>query len=185
MRRILPSSDWDKRKHRDDRNSMYWMPNRMYPVPPWIFILGRIEFLVSTTINGHPLHATLVPTKKGAHRLYVNGGMRAATGVEVGRPTSSWSCMRCVTTRSTSPRTSRRGSRRRGSACTSTRCRPRTAVSWCDPSRMHARRKIVPCVSSAHCAIYVASLPSSRSPPLSISRYGSARSAVTRSSRRT
>jgi hypothetical protein len=24
------------------------MPNRMYPVPPWIFIFGRIEFLVST-----------------------------------------------------------------------------------------------------------------------------------------
>ena len=35
MRRILPSSDWDKQKHRDDRNSIYWMPNRMYPVPPW------------------------------------------------------------------------------------------------------------------------------------------------------
>jgi hypothetical protein len=29
---------------------------------------------VAGTINGHPLHATLVPTKKGAHRLYVNGG---------------------------------------------------------------------------------------------------------------
>jgi len=53
MRRILPSSDWDKRKHRDDRNSIYWMPNRMYPVPPWIFILGRIEFLVSTSERMH------------------------------------------------------------------------------------------------------------------------------------
>jgi tetratricopeptide (TPR) repeat protein len=51
MLRILPSSDWDKQKHRDDRNSIYWMPNRMYPVPPWIFILGRIEFLVSTALG--------------------------------------------------------------------------------------------------------------------------------------
>jgi hypothetical protein len=39
---------------------------------------------VAGTIDGHPLHATLVPRKAGAHRLYVSGGMRAATGVEVG-----------------------------------------------------------------------------------------------------
>ena len=37
---------------------------------------GRVR--VAGTINGHPLHATLVPTKEGKHRLYVNGGMRAA-----------------------------------------------------------------------------------------------------------
>jgi hypothetical protein len=43
---------------------------------------GRIR--VVGTINAHPLHATLVPTKEGTHRLYVNGGMRAATGVGVG-----------------------------------------------------------------------------------------------------
>lgn len=43
---------------------------------------GRVR--VAGTINGHQLHATLVPTKDGAHRLYVNGGMRAATGIEVG-----------------------------------------------------------------------------------------------------
>ena len=43
---------------------------------------GRVR--VAGTISGHPLHATLVPTKDGAHRLYVNGGMRAATGIEVG-----------------------------------------------------------------------------------------------------
>src|SRR5262249_18761303 len=43
---------------------------------------GRIR--VAGTINGHPPHTTLIPTKNGAHRFYVNGGMRAATGVEVG-----------------------------------------------------------------------------------------------------
>jgi hypothetical protein len=39
---------------------------------------------VAGTINGHSLHATLVPTKAGTHRLYINGGMRAAAGVSVG-----------------------------------------------------------------------------------------------------
>ncbi len=43
---------------------------------------GRIR--VAGTIARHPLHASLVPTKRGEHRLYVNGGMRAATGIEVG-----------------------------------------------------------------------------------------------------
>jgi hypothetical protein len=43
---------------------------------------GRVR--VTGTINARPLHATLVPTKEGIHRLYVNGGMRAATGVDVG-----------------------------------------------------------------------------------------------------
>jgi len=43
---------------------------------------GRVR--VTGAINGHPLHATLVPTKDGRHRLYVNGGMRAATGVDLG-----------------------------------------------------------------------------------------------------
>jgi Domain of unknown function (DUF1905)/Domain of unknown function (DUF5655)/Bacteriocin-protection, YdeI or OmpD-Associated len=39
---------------------------------------------VAGTIDGHPLHATLVPVHGGTHRLYVNGGMRAAAGIEVG-----------------------------------------------------------------------------------------------------
>jgi hypothetical protein len=43
---------------------------------------GRVR--VAGTVEGHPLHATLIPTRSGRHRLYVNGGMRAATGVEVG-----------------------------------------------------------------------------------------------------
>ncbi len=43
---------------------------------------GRVR--VAGTIDGHPLHATIVPTKDAAHRLYVNGGMRAAAGVDVG-----------------------------------------------------------------------------------------------------
>jgi len=33
---------------------------------------GRVR--VAATINGRPLHAMLVPTNKGAHRLYVNEG---------------------------------------------------------------------------------------------------------------
>jgi hypothetical protein len=43
---------------------------------------GRIR--VAGSIDGHPLHATLVPVRGATHRLYVNGGMRAAAGVEVG-----------------------------------------------------------------------------------------------------
>jgi hypothetical protein len=43
---------------------------------------GRVR--VAGTIDGHPLHATLVPTRDGNHRLYINGGMRAAAGVQVG-----------------------------------------------------------------------------------------------------
>lgn len=43
---------------------------------------GRVR--VAGTIDGHPLHASLVPTKAGGQRLYVNGGMRAAAGVDVG-----------------------------------------------------------------------------------------------------
>jgi hypothetical protein len=43
---------------------------------------GRVR--VAGTINRRPFHATLVPTRRGMHRLYVNGGMRAAAGVDVG-----------------------------------------------------------------------------------------------------
>ena len=43
---------------------------------------GRIS--VQGTLNGTPILATLVPVGKGRHRLYVNGGMRSATGVAVG-----------------------------------------------------------------------------------------------------
>jgi hypothetical protein len=45
-------------------------------------VRGRVR--VAGTIEGHPLHATLVPRAGGVHRLYVSGGMRAATLVEVG-----------------------------------------------------------------------------------------------------
>jgi hypothetical protein len=46
---------------------------------------GRVR--VAGTIEGHPLYATLVPVHDGTHRLYVTGGMRAATGVDVSRYT--------------------------------------------------------------------------------------------------
>jgi hypothetical protein len=48
---------------------------------------GRVR--VTGTINGHPPHATPIPTKDGNHRLSVNSGMRAATGVEA-RCATSW-----------------------------------------------------------------------------------------------
>jgi hypothetical protein len=55
---------------------------------------GRVR--VAGTINGQPLHATLVPTRDSSHRLYVNGGMRAATGIEVGdRVTLELRALRC------------------------------------------------------------------------------------------
>lgn len=43
---------------------------------------GRI--LIEGSLNGVPIHATLVPVAGGRHRLYVNAGMRAAAGVGVG-----------------------------------------------------------------------------------------------------
>lgn len=43
---------------------------------------GRVR--VAGTLNGVPVRATLVPVGQGRHRLYVNGGMRAAAGVGVG-----------------------------------------------------------------------------------------------------
>lgn len=43
---------------------------------------GRIR--VAGTLERHPVQATFIPTKRGGHRLYVNGGMRAAAGIEVG-----------------------------------------------------------------------------------------------------
>jgi hypothetical protein len=43
---------------------------------------GRIT--VEGTLNGAPFRATLVPTRGGPHRLFVNGGMRSAAGVGVG-----------------------------------------------------------------------------------------------------
>jgi hypothetical protein len=45
---------------------------------------ARRRVRVAGTIEGHPFHATLVPTESGPHRLYVNGGMRAAAGVNAG-----------------------------------------------------------------------------------------------------
>ena len=43
---------------------------------------GRVR--VAGTINGYPLYATIIPTKNGEYRLCVNGGMRAAAGVQAG-----------------------------------------------------------------------------------------------------
>lgn len=43
---------------------------------------GRIR--VAGTLDGHPVHATIVPSRSGKYRLYVSGGMRAAAGVDVG-----------------------------------------------------------------------------------------------------
>lgn len=43
---------------------------------------GRIS--VEGKLNSTAILATLVPVGKGGHRLYVNGGMRSATGVGVG-----------------------------------------------------------------------------------------------------
>lgn len=43
---------------------------------------GRIS--VRGTLNGKEVRATLIPVGGGHHRLFVNGGMRAATGVGAG-----------------------------------------------------------------------------------------------------
>ncbi len=43
---------------------------------------GRIGF--HGTLNGAPIRGSLVPQGSGGHRLYVNGGMRAAAGVGAG-----------------------------------------------------------------------------------------------------
>lgn len=43
---------------------------------------GRI--FVRGTLNGHDMRATLIPVGDRKHRLFVNGGMRAVTGVSVG-----------------------------------------------------------------------------------------------------
>ncbi|MGH9364137.1 MAG: YdeI/OmpD-associated family protein [Thermoanaerobaculia bacterium] len=43
---------------------------------------GRIHF--EGTLNGVAIRGSLVPLRRGGHRLYVNGGMRAAAAVAVG-----------------------------------------------------------------------------------------------------
>ena len=43
---------------------------------------GRIR--VQGTLNGSPILATLVPAGGGRHRLFINAGMRRATGLQVG-----------------------------------------------------------------------------------------------------
>lgn len=43
---------------------------------------GRIA--VVGDLEGAPCRATLMPVRGGGHRLYVNGGLRAAAGVDVG-----------------------------------------------------------------------------------------------------
>jgi hypothetical protein len=39
---------------------------------------------VQGSLNGHPSRATLMPTKGGMYRLYINGEMRRAAGVDEG-----------------------------------------------------------------------------------------------------
>jgi hypothetical protein len=43
---------------------------------------GRIA--VRVRLNGHEVLGTLIPVRAGAHRFFVNGGLRAAAGVDVG-----------------------------------------------------------------------------------------------------
>ena len=43
---------------------------------------GRISF--EGTLERAPIRGTLIPVRRGRHRLYVNGGMRSAAGVAVG-----------------------------------------------------------------------------------------------------
>jgi hypothetical protein len=43
---------------------------------------GRIR--AAGTLNGATVQGTLIPVKKGAHRFYLNGGMRAAARISVG-----------------------------------------------------------------------------------------------------
>jgi hypothetical protein len=43
---------------------------------------GRIR--VEGTLNGVPIRGSLIPVRGGAHRLFVNGGMRSAASVAVG-----------------------------------------------------------------------------------------------------
>ena len=45
-------------------------------------VAGRISF--EGMLKGATVRGTLVPVKGGGHRLYVNGGMRSAAGVDVG-----------------------------------------------------------------------------------------------------
>ena len=43
---------------------------------------GRIR--AAGKMNGATVQGTLIPVRKGAHRFYVNGGMRAAARISVG-----------------------------------------------------------------------------------------------------
>ncbi|HJZ11262.1 MAG TPA: DUF5655 domain-containing protein [Acidobacteriota bacterium] len=43
---------------------------------------GRIH--VDGALNGKSIRGTLIPVRGGSHRLYINGGMRKAAGVDVG-----------------------------------------------------------------------------------------------------
>jgi hypothetical protein len=70
------------RIEQDGVNPYVEVPRRVMRALAGFLDRGRVR--VAGTISGHPLHATLVPARSGAHRLYVNGGMRAAAGVETG-----------------------------------------------------------------------------------------------------
>ncbi|MCI0402754.1 MAG: DUF5655 domain-containing protein [Acidobacteria bacterium] len=47
---------------------------------------GRIT--VHGKLNRTPIQATLIPARRGRHRLFINGGMRAAAGVSTGETVS-------------------------------------------------------------------------------------------------
>jgi hypothetical protein len=64
-----------------DHNPFVEVPGRVTRALGRYAHAGRIT--VMGTLNRVPIRATLMPVT-GRHRLYVNGGMRAATGVDVG-----------------------------------------------------------------------------------------------------
>lgn len=77
-----PSASFQAVIGRDGLNPFVDVPARVTRAFAAFAERGRVR--VAGTINGYPLHASLVPTKAGGPRLYVNGGMRAAAGVDVG-----------------------------------------------------------------------------------------------------
>lgn len=64
-------------------------PNPYVDVPPRVSTAfgRRGAVAVKRTLNAVPIRATLVPAGGGRHRLYVNGFMRKAAGVDA--PSSS------------------------------------------------------------------------------------------------
>ena len=60
--------------------------NPYVDVPPQVSKrIGKRGYVpVIGTVNGRPMRATLVPRGEGLHRLFINGAMRKAAGVDVG-----------------------------------------------------------------------------------------------------